>query len=42
MTIAVRWTLNELDNDGFDGWDYGSDTDRNAFISAGLRINLSL
>lgn len=41
MTIVVKYTLNELDDDGFDGWDYGSDTDRYAFMSVGLRMKLS-
>ena len=41
MTIVVKYTLNELDDDGFDGWDYGSDTDRYAFMSIGVRMNLS-
>jgi len=30
----------ELEN-GFDGWDYGSDSDRYAFMSVGLRMKLS-
>ncbi|MDG1004489.1 MAG: outer membrane beta-barrel protein [Emcibacteraceae bacterium] len=41
MSVVVKYTLNELDDDGFDGWDYGSDVDRYAFMSIGIRMNLS-
>tara|TARA_B100000768_G_scaffold168691_1_gene173726 strand:+ start:187 stop:357 length:171 start_codon:yes stop_codon:yes gene_type:complete len=41
MTIVVKYTLNELDDDGFDGWDYGSGTNRYTFMSVGLRMKLS-
>ena len=41
MTIVVKYTLNELDDDGFDDWDYGSGTNRYTFMSVGLRMKLS-
>ena len=41
MSVVVKYTLNELYDDGFDGWDYRSDVDRYAFMSISIRMNLS-
>ena len=38
-TIVVKYIINEIADDGFDGWDYGSDVDRFAIFSIGLNFN---
>tara|TARA_B110000977_G_C11014847_1_gene469054 strand:- start:2 stop:631 length:630 start_codon:yes stop_codon:yes gene_type:complete len=40
LSILLKYTLNELNDDGFDGWDYGSGVDRYAYISLALRMKL--
>lgn len=40
MAVVAKYILNEIDDDGFDGWDYGSGVDRYADISIGLRLDL--
>ncbi|MBH83555.1 MAG: hypothetical protein CMP70_02640 [Flavobacteriales bacterium] len=38
--IVAKYIINEIEDDGFDGWDYGSGVDRFAIISIGLKLNL--
>ena len=38
--IVAKYIINEIEDDGFDGWDYGSGVDRYATISIGLKMNL--
>lgn len=38
--IVMKYIINEIKDDGFDGWDYGSGVDRYATMSIGLKINL--
>ena len=40
MAVVAKYIINEIDDDGFDGWDYGSGVDRYADISIGLRLDL--
>ena len=37
--IVAKYIINEIDDDGFDGWDYGSEVDRYATYSVGLNFN---
>ena len=36
---SLRNIINEIDDDGFDGWDYGSGVDRYTTYSVGLNFN---
>tara|TARA_Y100000385_G_scaffold47081_1_gene43695 strand:+ start:2261 stop:2854 length:594 start_codon:yes stop_codon:yes gene_type:complete len=38
--IVAKYIINEIEDDGFDGWDYGSGVDRYATMSIGLKMNL--
>ena len=38
--IVAKYIINEIEDDGFDGWDYGSGIDRYATMSIGLKIYL--
>jgi hypothetical protein len=38
--IVAKYIINEIEDDGFDGWDYGSGVDRYATISIGLKFKL--
>lgn len=40
IAIVAKYIINEIEDDGFDGWDYGSGVDRYATMSIGLKINL--
>lgn len=41
ISIVAKYTVNEVDDDGFDGWDYGSNVDRYGFMSIGVRMNFN-
>ena len=38
--IVAKYFINEIENDGFDGWDYGSGVDRYATMSIGVKMKL--
>ena len=38
--IVAKYIINEIADDGFDGWDYGSGVDRFATFSIGLNLKL--
>tara|TARA_B100000900_G_scaffold406363_1_gene417273 strand:+ start:583 stop:1206 length:624 start_codon:yes stop_codon:yes gene_type:complete len=38
--IVAKYIINEIEDDGFDGWDYGSGVDRYATMSIGLKMKL--
>ncbi len=40
MAIVAKYIINEIEDDGLDGWDYGSGVDRYSIINIGLNFKL--
>ena len=39
--IVAKYVINEIEDDGFDGWDYGSGVDRYATFTVGLNFSIN-